>query len=492
MKGYHNMKKTQRKLGVNFIIAVIIISGFMTMGIINYTNYSEIIKNDIQNISKLTSSNIYSKINNEIIKPIFVSLTMANDAFLKDWIKSEGNNDSQKLINYLQGIKDKYHYNSVFLVSERTRNYYHFDGKHKRVSSEDDHDVWYFNFINSEETYDLDVDFDEAADKQLTVFVNCKISDSQGRLIGVTGVGVKMNSIQHVLRDYEEKYNLEAFLIDKNGLVQVHTDSSKIEAYNIFDNKELYQLKDKILKNEDNSLSFNIKDKILQGYYISRYIEELDWHLIVKKDTKVLAKSFLKQWVKDAAILLAVVVIVLIIVTRLINKFKKQLTHMAEVDQLTGIYNRRVFDEVLNKTILSAGQKKKTFAVIVLDIDQFKIINDTYGHIFGDRIIKAVSHLIDEQLQRPDIVSRWGGDEFACIMFGQPNDIIKKVEKIQTVIYENELLNKHNITLSIGIANYLQSDNLTSIVRRADEGLYYSKRNGRNQFKVWEEAEANT
>ncbi|MGB4439304.1 MAG: cache domain-containing protein, partial [Sedimentibacter sp.] len=206
------------KYKINLLVSAIIILGFIAIIFINYNNYSKIIKDDIKNISKLTSTNIYSDINSELTKPIFVSLTMANDSFLKDWLLEEKTmiDDEAhllKLQNYLKGFEVKYGYNSVFLVSDKTKKYYHYAGILKTIDEKNAHDQWYFNFINDNETNVLDVDNDEAANNTLTVFVNCRIQDENNVLMGVTGVGLEMNQIQTMLMSFEEDYGLEAFLI---------------------------------------------------------------------------------------------------------------------------------------------------------------------------------------------------------------------------------------------------------------------------------------
>ncbi len=170
----------------------------MASVVINTLTYNGIIKEDIKNISKLSSTNIYSEINNELIKPIFVSLTMANDSFLKKWLvdEQEGKASEEDLLTYLNGFYEKYGYNSVFLVSEGTKDYYHYQGLHKTVSDTDNHDQWYFEFVDQDIAYSLDVDNDEAAGNELTVFVNCRIENDQGDLLGVAGVGLRMNQVQ--------------------------------------------------------------------------------------------------------------------------------------------------------------------------------------------------------------------------------------------------------------------------------------------------------
>ena len=107
-----------------FITGIVLI-GFICITIINYCTYSVVIRDDIRNISRLTSLNIFSSISNELTKPIFVSLTMANDSFLKSWLRGENDSPEQiaELQDYLNGLKKKYDYSSVFLVSAKTNIY---------------------------------------------------------------------------------------------------------------------------------------------------------------------------------------------------------------------------------------------------------------------------------------------------------------------------------------------------------------------------------
>ena len=211
------------KISANILICLIILVGFSAVAVTSYNTYSNIINDDIVNISKLTSTNIYSDIRNELTKPIFVSLTMANDSFLKKWIQNEQKANStahqEELRQYLLGLKDKYNYDSVFLVSDTTKNYYHYNGINKVVSEGNAHDVWYFDFLNSRLVYDLDVDTDEANHNRLSVFVNCRMTGEDGRLMGVTGVGLELDQVQSLLKSFEENYGLEALLFSEDGTV---------------------------------------------------------------------------------------------------------------------------------------------------------------------------------------------------------------------------------------------------------------------------------
>ncbi len=112
-----------RSFGVILIVALIIIAGFVAAFIINFNSYFATIKQDIYNITRLVSTNVFSEIQNLLVKPVYVSLTMANDSFVKKWLEEEYEGDNTSISNYLSSIKDKYSYSSAFLISANTLNY---------------------------------------------------------------------------------------------------------------------------------------------------------------------------------------------------------------------------------------------------------------------------------------------------------------------------------------------------------------------------------
>lgn len=483
MKFKMNINKVKE---IRIIISLVIIIGFIATAIINYLSYSKIIKDDIHNISKLTSTNIYSEIHNELVKPIFVSLTMANDSFVIEWLHNEKSSNEDDMIKYLDRISEKYNYDSSFLISEETKKYYHYDGILKEVSKKNDHDDWYYKLLKKDALYALDVDQDEADKQRLTIFVNCKIYDENDKFLGVIGVGVKMKQIQELLSYYKDNFSVDAYLIDEEGLIQAHTDSDIIEKRNVFDQELFIPIKEEIINNKTDMLSFNMKYDTSSGYLISRYVKEMQWLLIIEKDTSILKKSFYKQMIMDFIVLGVVILVVLIITTMIINKYKKQLTKVAQTDQLTNIMNRRAFDQCLKNTILISQQtrSKRNFCMFIFDIDNFKRVNDIYGHLFGDKIILQIVNIVSKQLKEPNVFSRWGGDEFTGVIFEDVKKSEDMIYKILNEINENAELSKFNITISVGLTKYQENDNETTIVRRADKALYKSKHSGKKQMTV--------
>jgi diguanylate cyclase (GGDEF)-like protein/PAS domain S-box-containing protein len=163
--------------------------------------------------------------------------------------------------------------------------------------------------------------------------------------------------------------------------------------------------------------------------------------------------------------------------------------HQANYDDLTGIPNRRFFDEQLDQAMHQSQRMKQQLALCVLDCDYFKQINDTYGHDVGDEVLKGFASRIEEVLGAKDIVSRMGGDEFCILIPGITNQkeaitIVKQIIKSIRIPFEigEEVL---HLTTSIGITFYKGDYKTKEIVfKQADEALYKAKRYGRDRFEI--------
>ena len=476
----------KRKNKISITISFIILFGFIVTIALNTLSYNNIIREDIKNISKLSSSNIYSEINNELIKPIFVSLTMANDSFLKGWLEGEsvGEPDSEDLIEYLDGLKLKYDYNSVFVISEKTKGYYHYKGVHKTIDPSDLHDQWYYNFIESGKLYELDVDVGEAQGNALTVFVNCRIEDENNQLMGVVGVGLEMKEVQGILGLFEDSYDLESFLVDQNGMVQVHTNNQLIESYNINEDQIIRSFTDDIFANKTTLKTYRYNENGIDGYLITRYIEDLDWTLMVKKDTSILRRALYTQIGEVLIIVFIVILLVLLISNNVIKGFQHKMIEISKTDELTGLMNRRGFNQVIYDSLKSGEMNETYFSVYIFDIDNFKNLNDQYGHLLGDKIISLLANHASKVLKDQGIVSRWGGDEYVGIIYEDIETASQLISTLQENIAKDQDLSEYSVTISIGITASKHTDTPDIVVGRVDKGLYQSKEKGKNCISV--------
>jgi len=414
---------------------------------------------------------------------------MANDSFLKDWLTEEEKATDEALHlkalqEYLIGIKLKYDYNSVFLISDKTNHYYHYEGVHKKVSPNDNHDRWYYDFVDENVAYELDIDSDEADFETLTVFVNCRIEDQKRGFMGVTGVGLEMDEVQNILLKFERDFDVEAFLIDETGLIQVHTSSHHIEETNVFNEASLDELKVDIIQNTSTMESNQYTKDGTKGYLITRYIDELDWYLVVRKDTSVLMRSFRSQIMRDMFILILVFSGVMLLTRGLVNRFKTRILNMAKTDQLTQLPNRRGFDEMLRDAIIQFEDEDEEFFVFVLDIDDFKDINDIHGHIFGDHVIKSIGHYAKKIIKKRGNIARWGGDEFAGIIFAKDMEAKIIAQEIIDKIHLEKDFKGYNISVSIGMTKVQKIDTSDTLLNRADKGLYIAKEKGKSQMMM--------
>lgn len=158
---------------------------------------------------------------------------------------------------------------------------------------------------------------------------------------------------------------------------------------------------------------------------------------------------------------------------------------LANTDALTGIYNRRFLHDFSSKYIKIVKRENKELSLMIIDIDDFKIINDTYGHKAGDKIIKKLVSSIKAVVRDNDIIVRYGGDEFIILL---PNTKIKSAEMVakKLLIYINEInqleYKELLFTVTIGISVYKNEDkNVKDMIHRADESLYKAKKLGKNR-----------
>ena len=166
------------------------------------------------------------------------------------------------------------------------------------------------------------------------------------------------------------------------------------------------------------------------------------------------------------------------------------LANMSMIDGLTGIANRRRLDDHMDQELRRSLRNKTPLSLLLMDIDDFKAYNDTYGHARGDDCLRAVAHAIRDHLRRPsDLVARYGGEEFAVVLPDTPLDAASQLaEKIRAGVESLNIAHPksraaHYVTVSVGAATTTEERGLTKaqLIEAADSQLYASKRAGRNR-----------
>ncbi|MBN2808206.1 MAG: diguanylate cyclase [Deltaproteobacteria bacterium] len=170
-----------------------------------------------------------------------------------------------------------------------------------------------------------------------------------------------------------------------------------------------------------------------------------------------------------------------------LQKKMEEVADMATIDELTGLCNRRALFSRLSEEHSRAKRYNQTFSLLLIDIDDFKNVNDEYGHQVGDGILKGLGSFLRQNLRDSDFPARFGGEEFICLLPSIDIDqAVQAGNKIIKMLAQSTLTSRKTgvtlqITVSIGVANFAADDDVDSLIKRADDALYLAKRRGKNQ-----------
>jgi diguanylate cyclase (GGDEF)-like protein len=471
---------------ITFII-ITLYAGFIVTIVTSYYVSKNSLSSQIDdNMLPLTSDNIYTEINRDLLTPIFISSVMANDTFLKDWIIS-GEEDVDKITKFLKNIKVKYNTVTSFFVSDKSRIYYQAEGVLKNISKNNTRDEWFFRSANMDSDYEINIDFDMANNDEITVFINHKVFDYNGKLIGVTGVGLTLNKIKYMIDSYMKKYSSNVFFIDTEGNIKLTGTGAEISDSSIHKLMGLSSLSDKILKNKQARLVY-IDNNNIKKHLFSRYIPEFKWFLIVEKEEGEFFQKLKMSLFLNLAISTVLAVIIFFFIQSQMTHYQNKLEKLATHDPLTSVLNRRglqiVFQEIFNEI----GRIIDNVSILIVDIDYFKNVNDKYGHAAGDVVLKKLPQIIRKNIRTSDIICRWGGDEFIILLKNCDKDnSLKIAEKIRREINYSFMYYKgrtFKTSATIGISLYEKDDDLDRIIEKADKALYKAKYNGRNRCEI--------
>ncbi len=170
--------------------------------------------------------------------------------------------------------------------------------------------------------------------------------------------------------------------------------------------------------------------------------------------------------------------------TRELVEKNNLLEKLSITDRLTGLHNRLKLDQVIDEEYARCKQGSNSFAIILLDIDKFKSINDTYGHSVGDLVLKEFAKILSSGIREIDTVGRWGGEEFLIICRDtDQSSVIALAESLRSTISNHDFPVVQNRTSSFGVSVFTKGDTIAAVMNRADKALYQAKENGRNRVE---------
>ena len=317
MKNKSEKSKKDRSI---FPVFIAITVGFILAIGVSIMSVTMLARENTKELDTMLTYRIYDSIASNLNEPIIVAKTMACDDFVRDFLlRDEKNMDAkeaeQVMRKYLSGIKDGLKYNTAFLISDSSKRYYTYEGLNKVIDPVNDaHDVWYKLFLDQNVPYDLDVDSDEMNKNAWTIFVNTRITDENGNVLGVCGVGVQMTGLQDMFREEEKEYNVKINLVDKNGLVQVDTEDINIENAWLDGNVLSHEGK------EDYQYQTTNKNE----FAVTKYVEHLGWYLVVRSKPTTISREYINIIVINILLSLFVMSLLFLMLGFIVRRIRRE------------------------------------------------------------------------------------------------------------------------------------------------------------------------
>ncbi len=315
----------------------------------------------------------------------------------------------------------------------------------------------------------------------------------------VTGTGneeiavkaMKAGAYDYLIKDVENKYlTLLPATIEKTIKRDKITKQFRMLSHaikNVNDSVFITDMDNKIVFiNDTFSKTYGYKEEDILGKD-SNILGEIDregesYHL--RKDGNVFPVELSSAVLKDEdGKEVAVVRIAHNITER--KKMEEELKKLASTDRLTQAYNRLKFEEIITREIERVKRYNQSLSMAMLDIDYFKKVNDTYGHLAGDYVLKTIADIVRENIRKIDYLVRWGGEEFMIISPETDLERAKELaERIRKVIENYSFDKVQKVTVSFGVSQFKEDDTEDDFIKRVDDAMYKAKTSGRNRVEI--------
>jgi len=330
-----------------------------------------------------------------------------------------------------------------------------------------------------------------------------------GKHIGVLEFGINAEYVVNILSKH---YELESILLlNEKKLSTLYANTKKVERTNIKDFiiASSTFLPDDTVKSIDNLTTgttqqltyFDVEHIVFKATDMINYKKEPigQVHLLKNIDFFTSSASHSVMMISLSTVLLIIISFVLSrygfnVFIRVIDNAQKELVQkkntleeLINIDHLTKALNRRRIDEILQSECKRTKRYNEPLSAIILDIDNFKNVNDNYGHNIGDKVLKRLAKIVTDSIRGTDYFGRWGGEEFIIVTTSTDlEDASKLAQKIQEIIASTDFEELDQVTCSFGVAQYSEGDTVEYLIHKADEALYQAKERGKNCVVEWE------
>lgn len=229
---------------------------------------------------------------------------------------------------------------------------------------------------------------------------------------------------------------------------------------------------------DDNLEIISIFNKLLTT------VTKIDINSSIENHVITYHKYSLNDFARDYSVIIVIYVLIIIITLFLLFFILSRMHEYVDYDVLTHLLNRRKLDSYMTKVIKKAEEQEEPFTILMFDLDNFKRINDTYGHACGDQVLKHIATTISRNIKEDDLAFRWGGEEFLVILKTDGMISKKIAERIRKSVEKQRIEYKDltlNVTVTIGLSEYKKGSTAKSLFESADKKLYEGKQSGKNK-----------
>ncbi|MCR5101875.1 MAG: diguanylate cyclase [Butyrivibrio sp.] len=423
--------------------------------------------NQIDNI--LIAEMVDSSVRGELSEAITVSRMMSQDSTLRVLLENESDYNVDDMVlkmrNYLNSIQKKFGFTSVYVISDFSKNYYSYVGLNKTIDPENDSfDTWYTIFLQNGKNYELESSTDQVNRDRLTIFVDGRVEDDKGNLLGVSGVGIETEDIRKLLARFEKVYGVRTDYVSEDGLIQM---SSRLDAVH-----SSYVTGITLPDKMEEEYLYNTYG--IDGFVITKYIEELGWYLVVRSDTSYghVTYNYVFFFV-EVLILVSLVAILFMASINMKTEPSAGISKMQNIDDLTGLPNRDYFIKIYGeKGNLNTTQYK---CIAEFSIDDFDKIKKLPSY---ERIILSVVRTAKEILGQKGQIIRWNNNSFVVLLEVSIEEADEACRQFCKAVE-----NIGQVTVSVGLTQINLNDNLKKNYYRAIQNLYLVKELGGNNVK---------
>jgi diguanylate cyclase (GGDEF)-like protein len=464
-------------------VAAILLLGFVGTSVASYLVARDALRQRISvHALPLTSDTVYSEVQRDLLRPVFIASMMANDTFVRDWVLS-GETDPDRIVSYLSRIQSEYGARSSFLVSARTGKYYFPDGVLKQVTEGEPRDAWFFRVRDMQQDYETNVDLDMANRDAMTVFINYRLLDQQHQFLGAVGVGLTLELLGQQINTLADRYQRRIYFVTPAGRIVLHSRNVTFADQTFPEVDGLGEHWGRLQQGHNGEiLTGEYQNAQGTALFNARFIPELDWTLVVEENVDADLGGPRRILYVNLGLSMVATLMVLWLLALMIRRHQGNLEQMAISDALTGALNRQGFDLILVQALKEQRRNHGTLAGMMFDIDLFKQINDSHGHLKGDSVLVAVAELARQCLRSNDVLVRWGGEEFFVLLKDcDEAQASHLAQRLCQAVAEHDFGLHRTVTLSVGVAQFAEGQTEDAFFARVDAALYRSKQAGRNR-----------